>query len=393
MFILYISSGDTTALYYPEGRNFYNLILKDSSNSYLLFIKAEDFDQTLLYDAWNMGYLLSPSNYMVVRIVAVISFFCGGKFMATNLFFSMFAFTGAWRLFRFFYELHPQYHKAFAIGILYLPTFVFWSSGILKDPLCTGALGWFTYSFYHLFYERKNVVKDAIIVLVTAYIMSVLKIYILVSYFPFLLLFIILKNVTLIKNPAVKFLLISSFLVGSFVGFLLLSDNADTALGGFASKGLTTSISKYQTSYQNQQKEESSGFSLGVEFDGSPGSLVKIAPAAIIATLYRPFIWESKKISTLFSSVESLLLMSFSLFVLFRVGIGNCVRTVMKHPLIIYCLLFSLLFALFVGATTLNFGSLVRYKIPGTPFYVISLFLINYLNPREPKSPAERPGS
>jgi hypothetical protein len=41
-----------------------------------------------------------------------------------------------------------------------------------------------------------------------------------------------------------------------------------------------------------------------------------------------------------------------------------------------YCFLFSLVFALFVGASTLNFGTLVRYKIPCLPFYAISLFLI-----------------
>jgi hypothetical protein len=41
-----------------------------------------------------------------------------------------------------------------------------------------------------------------------------------------------------------------------------------------------------------------------------------------------------------------------------------------------YCFLFSVVFALFIGASTLNFGTLVRYKIPCLPFYAISLFLI-----------------
>ena len=41
-----------------------------------------------------------------------------------------------------------------------------------------------------------------------------------------------------------------------------------------------------------------------------------------------------------------------------------------------FCFFFSILFALFVGATTLNFGTLVRYKIPCMPFYVIALVLI-----------------
>lgn len=389
IFILYVS-GDTTELYYPEGLNIYNLILKDNSNSYLLFINAEDFDQTLLFDPKNRGYFNSASNYMVSRLVAIFSFFTLGKFMAINLFFSMFAFTGAWRLFRFFYEQYPQFHRAFVIAILYLPTFVFWSSGILKDPLCTGALGWFTYSCYHMFYDKKNIVKDAAIALTAAYIIIILKVYIIVSYLPFFTLFLIFKKAEFIKS---KFaILILSLLIGSMIGFTQLSESADKALGAYASKGLTNSIITYQNHFAVQYPSESSAFSLGVEFDGSISSLLKMAPAAITATLYRPFIWESRNISMLFSSIESLLFILFTLFVIYKVGIKNFAKTIISNPIIMYCLLFSLIFALFVGASTLNFGTLVRYKIPGTPFYVIALFLILYLNPIKPKRPGKEPG-
>lgn len=41
-----------------------------------------------------------------------------------------------------------------------------------------------------------------------------------------------------------------------------------------------------------------------------------------------------------------------------------------------FCFFFSIVFALFVGSTTLNFGTLVRYKIPCMPFYIIALILI-----------------
>lgn len=122
------------------------------------------------------------------------------------------------------------------------------------------------------------------------------------------------------------------------------------------------------------------------------GSLLSMAPAAITATLYRPYIWESRKVSTLISSVESLLFMLFTIFVIYKVGIKGFFVTIIRNPIIIYCLLFSLVFALFVGATTLNFGTLVRYKIPEMPFYLISLFLILYFNPKAQKRPGNVPG-
>ncbi|MBK9533341.1 MAG: hypothetical protein IPO42_16435 [Chitinophagaceae bacterium] len=60
----------------------------------------------------------------------------------------------------------------------------------------------------------------------------------------------------------------------------------------------------------------------------------------------------------------------------------------MRDPVILYCLLFALLFALFVGATTANFGTLVRYKIPCLPFYIIALYLIHDRTRKIKNSPA-----
>ena len=59
--------------------------------------------------------------------------------------------------------------------------------------------------------------------------------------------------------------------------------------------------------------------------------------------------------------------------------------------MVTYCFFYSLVFALFVGATTLNFGTLVRYKIPAMPFYLISIFLILDLN-RKKKNPRDDSG-
>ena len=387
IFVIYLSPGDTTGLYYPEGINIAKMIIKNPSNIELLMGTGKDFDQALLANIDNSGYFNEESNFMVTRLVTIFSFLTFGKFMAINLVFSMISFTGVWRLFRFFYEQYPHLHKQFAIAILYLPTFVFWSSGILKDPICTGALGWITYSLYSIFYTKNNLIKNIVILFIFGYFLISLKIYILVAYLPFFILFLILKNVNLIKNPVVKALLVLGFFIGSILGFVKIASSIQGALSSYASKGIAEGIKNYQVNYENQAAFVESNFSLGVDFDGSAGSLAKIAPAAIIATLFRPFIWESKKLSTLLSSLESLALMLFTLYTLKKVGILRFFRTIIKSPTILYCFFYSLLFALFVGATTLNFGTLVRYKIPGIPFYLISLFLILDFNNKLKKSP------
>lgn len=76
------------------------------------------------------------------------------------------------------------------------------------------------------------------------------------------------------------------------------------------------------------------------------------------------------------AALESLLLMFFTSYILLKAGFLRFIKWIFKDPLLMYCFLFAVVFGVFVGASTLNFGTLVRYKIPCLPFFSISLFLI-----------------
>ena len=375
IFSTYIYVGDSYGLYHTEGVNIYKLILKDFSNIKWLFSSGDSFDQTLLRNPLNQGYFRSENNYMVTKIAAFFSFFTLGKYLLTNLFFAMVAFSGLWRLFRFFYQLYPHLHKKIAIACLFVPTVVFWSSGVLKDSLCISSLGWLTYSLYETFYKKKQLVINLFIILVSGYILWIVKAYILVSYIPFFFLFLFLRNIANIKSGAAKALILAGILVVSAGLFSQIKNKLLEALGEYASGGLTKSIQSKSNAYG--LREAASSFSLGVDMSENVtlGKLALVAPAAVIATFYRPFLWESRNISTLLSSFESLFIMYYTLFVIFKIGFPLFVRIISKTPVVLYCISFSLLFAIFVGATTQNFGSLVRYKIPCMPFYLIALFI------------------
>lgn len=379
IFVEYISRGDTTTLYFPEGYNLYKKVLEEPSNITYLFGPGTDIDQSMLASPKLLGYFKDDSNFMVIRLTAMLCFLSLGKYMVVNLFFAMFAFTGIWKLFLFFYKQFPVLQKHFAFAILFLPTFTFWSSGILKDPLAVSAMGWFTYCSYELLVDKKNVIKNSVILMGCIYLLSVVKVYILVAYLPALAIFLLLKNASMMKNAFVKALMVGGFILGSILGFSSVYSSMQDAIVEYAGDDLTEGIMDRQNNFIRQSKNEGSYFTLGVEFDASsPLGLLKIAPAAIVATLFRPFIWESRNVSTLLSSFESLTIMLFTLFVFFKAGIKNFFLNIFKRAIVIYCLFFSLVFAIFVGATTLNFGTLVRYKIPCMPFYIIALIFILY---------------
>jgi len=381
LFILYYSyltEGDSTVLYQLEGNNLYHLILNNSNNLKYIFHKGKDFDLSLVKAPGNEGYFRDEGNFMVIRLDALFSFISFGSYAIINLLFASLAFSGLWKLFKFFYEQYPKLHRQFAISILYFPTLAFWSAGLLKDTLCIAAIGWLTYSVYGLLYKRKSILKNCIIIFISAYFLVVLKVYILLAYVPFFVLFIILKNLQSVRFKFLRYLLAPGLIALSIYAFSQILTTYNNELGAYAVEDLTSSISHLNEviEQRSDRADAASNFSLGATFDGTFSGLIKIAPIAVATTFFRPFIWEAHKISQLMAALESLVLMFFTLYVIFKSGLFTFIKLILSDPLIMFCFLFAVVFGLFVGASTLNFGTLVRYKIPCLPFYSISLFLI-----------------
>jgi len=381
LFILYYSYltvGDTTVLYQAEGNNLYHLILKNSSNFKYLFKSGKDFDLSLVANKYNKGYFRDESNFMVIRLDTLFSFISFGSYAVINLIFAAFAFSGLWKLYLFFYEQYPKLHKQFAISILYFPSLAFWSSGLLKDSLCIAAIGWLTYSSYNLLVKRKSLLKNFIIIFIAGYFLAVLKVYILLAYLPFFSLFLLLKKIQNIQFKFFRYLLAPLLIGVTIYSFTTILSSYNEELGGYAVEDLTSSISHLNEVIEDRtgREDASSNFSLGETFDGTFSGLIRIAPLAVATTFFRPFIWEAHKVSQLLAAFESLVLMFFTLYVLLRGGIFSFIKNIIADPLIMYCFLFAAVFGVFIGASTLNFGTLVRYKIPCLPFYSIALFLI-----------------
>ncbi len=373
LYYSYLTLGDTTVLYQCEGNNLYHLILKNSSNFKYLFKSGKDFDLSLVANNYNKGYFKDEGNFMVIRLDTIFSFISFGSYPVINLFFASLAFSGLWKLYLFFYEQYPKLHKQFAISILYFPSLAFWSSGLLKDSICIAAIGWLTFALYDLLVKRKSLVKNTVIVFVAAYFLAVLKVYILLAYLPFFVLFIILKNIQSIKFKFFRYLFAPFFILAVVYSFSSILSSYNDELGAYAVEDLTSSISHLNEVIEDRSGREdaASNFSLGEKFDGTFNGLIKIAPVAVATTFFRPFIWEAHKISQLMAALESLILMFFTGYVLLRGGIFNFFKYIISDPLIMYCFLFAVVFGLFIGASTLNFGTLVRYKIPCLPFYTV----------------------
>jgi hypothetical protein len=100
-------------------------------------------------------------------------------------------------------------------------------------------------------------------------------------------------------------------------------------------------------------------------------------PAAVVVTLYRPFMWEARKIIVFLSALEALIFLYFTLKVLV-VHKTKLISIVGKDPTLMFCFVFAIIFAFAVGISSYNFGALSRYKIPCLPFYAALLIVLYY---------------
>jgi hypothetical protein len=121
--------------------------------------------------------------------------------------------------------------------------------------------------------------------------------------------------------------------------------------------------------------EGGSVYDLGTFEPSALGALKMFVPAVNV-TLFRPYPWEIKNVFMLLSSLESFSFLVITFLFIYRVGLKRIVMIVNENPFLLFCLIFSLVFAFSVGVSTYNFGSLVRYKIPLLPFYTFLLFAI-----------------
>ena len=115
-------------------------------------------------------------------------------------------------------------------------------------------------------------------------------------------------------------------------------------------------------------------FDLG-PMDGTFTGMLKKFPKAVNAALFRPYIWESSSVVVALSALENFWLFGFLLYILWRTRVWYLLRIITGNPLVLMCILFSVIFGFIIGISTPNFGALVRFKIPLVPFFVAAMFI------------------
>ena len=379
IYAYYYKGGDT--YYFFNQAQVLNSALDDSFIKWinLLFHIPSMQDGNYYAYTSRMEWYPDISSYTIVAITAFLSTFTFNTYLPTAVLFACISFTGVWALFRTFASLYPSYIRSIAIAILFIPSVFVWGSGIFKDTVCIFGLGWLTYGMFRFLVQKDYSIGNILLSALSFLIITRVKLYIILGFVPALIIWIFFNYSQRIKNRSKK--IAAKFFMAIVVlgGFFLFMQQFANELGKYSLENLAKTSKSTGGYIYWVSGDEGSAYNLG---DFSPtitGMLTKF-PLAINVTLFRPYIWEAKKIIVLLSSMEAILFLFITLKVLFLIGPVKVWKTINKDPTIQFCLIFSLIFAFAVGISSYNFGALSRYKIPCLPFYALAVILIYYKN-------------
>ncbi len=381
----YYGGGDTFTYFNLGSKYIWQAFLDNPITGLELIFAGKEYVPSTYEYASKIYTYGDPASYFVVRIAGIFDLITYHTYSATAVLFAVLSFSGVWVLFRVFYKLYPAFHLYFAIAIFFIPSLFFWGSGLLKDSLTLAALGWLTYSVYQIFFEKRRMVLFSIILMLAAYVLMVVKIYILICYIPAVLLWILYSTIKKVRNPVLRimiapFVLITSVFLGYYSVIKVGEENPRYNLETLAYTAQTSAEWIHYVS----MREGGSAYTLG-DFDYSPAGMVRKFPLAVWVTLYRPYVWESHNIVMMLSAFESLAMLMLTIFVIWKSGLINFYKSLTTKPIVMFCFVFAIMFSFAVGVSTYNFGSLVRYKIPMMPFFISGLFIIFYYSKVEKK--------
>lgn len=377
LYMWYYGYGDTLR-YFFSGSVISEVILRDPEAGLRLLtggnsdVSPDMKEVAMLIPYWKH----QASALTVAKFSAILSLLTLDSYFANSLFFSFFSATGIWALYRMLLYYLPEQKRILRIGILFLPSMVFWSSGLFKDPLALGLMGWLLWAFHQWIQKRKPLIFMLPLLFLCAVLLFMIKVYILLALIPFLAIAWAGNKAMQIQDSRLKrrFKFVAGTIGLGISGFALQFITA--YYPQFAMELLLESIvaNRNELLYTDAYYTQGYGsrFDIG-SFDASLSGVLKMLPNAFFSALFRPAIWDARSLIMLPAIVENIVLFFWVLSWILGSRIRYLFSGFSGKPILRALFLFSMVFLCFVGLSTSNFGTMSRYRLPALPFFIAGI--------------------
>ncbi|HEY8526442.1 MAG TPA: hypothetical protein VIL48_15825 [Acidimicrobiales bacterium] len=300
----------------------------------------------------------TPFINLVTMVVYLV---IGSSILGGFLVFSWLSFWGMVWFYRACVVAFPEAnHRRYAVLLFFLPTMIYWPSSIGKEAWMIFTMGLATYGVaLVLKHKPLGYLTTGLGLLGTAMVRPHVTVLIFMS----LLFAYMLRRRSWRESrlgPVGKFVGVAVLLVAG--GLVLMQAASFFDLDQVDSQAATQVLDEAgRRSGQGDSEFEA----------GRPTSPIEF-PNAMLAVLFRPFIWEASNVQAAFAALEGSLLL-----VLTGMSTGRLVRLphfLFRVPYIAFCLAFVVMFV-FAFSTIGNFGILTRQRTQVFPFMLVLLVM------------------
>lgn len=313
-----------------------------------------------------LGLGSQPRAMLFVKLIATFHLLTGSSYWLTSLYLSLTAYYSGWLLLAVLIRVDEKMKLAAVISLLFLPTVVFWSSGIIKESIAQSLIYvvvalWLDWTF------SKNVKAGQFVVALCS-----LALLFFLKYYYAVVLGVVLISATFTmfavrtgsrqKSVLIYFIALFIFLIGG------TSLHPNLNLDSF----WTIIVDNY---FIFESKSSPQNIIHFQDLNYSFGSFFLNMPIASLSGLFRPLIFEGGNLLKVLAGIENSILLIL--------GIGSVYqlfqkRWKMKDPLVILsALVFVVVMATFLAFAAPNLGTLSRYRIGFLPILWILMIASN----------------
>lgn len=377
-------------------------------------------------------------NRTPTRLNAVIMLFSFGYYSVHALVMLVISFIGQLAFYKAFKSFFKGKEVLLAMIIFFSPSVLFWSSGVLKEPIALFLMGVFIYHFMQYFVYKQTNLLSVVVMIACSLLFLILKPYIYLLILLPLIIFAVVRSKEY-KRVGLIYIFTLSFLVTAGVVVLKTVFNKDVintivvrendfvslSRGGIffdndslylrleykdsTSYQLTDTSNKLYTMkphaqlmfwylknlkdtifvndntdtitlYKHLWTNAPAGSAITMKrLEYSFSSIASFIPVAFYHVLCKPFFYDSRSVLEHLASFENLLFLLFFIWCLWKPDVKHADKNVLWFFISIVIMSFVL-----VGITTTVMGAIVRYKVPFIPFLLMIPLL--YLNPEKLKT-------
>lgn len=312
---------------------------------------------------------LPPRALFFIKITSVLTLLSGGSYWVLSAYFSFISFAASWWLVKEIRQLDAQALSPALAGILYFPSVVFWTSGVVKESLAMACVYLVVVLFLRLWRKAKVPPILWVVLPLLVWILWNIKYYYVAILLPVVitsLVYRLLVSPYFSKKPVwlqiFAWVLIFTIPLGLVA---ILHPN-------FYPERFLTVITENNQAYS--QLSETGDLIQFKNLQPTPWSIIRHSPNAILSGLFRPLPWEATNRMKAFASVENMVLVILSISALYGIVKKRIQPGILFIPMVTY----MILLCVFLTLSTPNMGTLSRYRVGFLPFFVV---MICYNNP------------